>query len=98
MNRLEGKVAIVTGGASGIGRATALLFAEAGAQVVVADIDGAGAEATAKEITRTGAAAVAVQGDVSAEEDCRRIARTAVDTYGGLHVLFNNAGIIRRTT
>ncbi|MFI7114272.1 SDR family NAD(P)-dependent oxidoreductase [Nonomuraea sp. NPDC050227] len=98
MNRLDGKVAIVTGGASGIGRATALLFAEAGAQVVVADIDGAGAEATAKEITRTGAAAVAVQGDVSAEEDCRRITRTAVDTYGGLHVLFNNAGIIRRTT
>ncbi|GGS76193.1 SDR family NAD(P)-dependent oxidoreductase [Nonomuraea spiralis] len=98
MNRLDGKVAIVTGGASGIGRATALLFAEAGAQVVVADIDGAGAEETAKQIVASGAAAVAVQGDVSAEEDCRRIVRTAVDTYGGLHVLFNNAGIIRRTT
>ncbi|NUP61437.1 MAG: SDR family oxidoreductase [Nonomuraea sp.] len=97
MNRLDGKVAIVTGGASGIGRATALLFAEAGAKVVVADIDGAGAEETVREIEKTGQA-VAVQGDVSAEEDCRRIVRTAVDAFGGLHVLFNNAGIIRRTT
>ncbi|MEU7001179.1 SDR family NAD(P)-dependent oxidoreductase [Nonomuraea sp. NPDC046570] len=93
MNTLTGKVAIVTGGASGIGRATALLFAEEGAQVVVADIDGAGAEAVAKEI-----GGLAVQADVSSPEDCRRIVRTAVDGFGGLHVLFNNAGIIRRTT
>lgn len=93
MNTLTGKVAIVTGGASGIGRATALLFAEEGAQVVVADIDGAGAEAVAKEI-----GGLAVQADVSSPEDCRRIVQTAVDGFGGLHVLFNNAGIIRRAT
>ncbi|MBB6351328.1 SDR family NAD(P)-dependent oxidoreductase [Nonomuraea muscovyensis] len=97
MNTLAGKVAIVTGGASGIGRATALLFAREGARVVVADIDGAGAEATAAQAVPEGSA-VAVRADVSRPEDCRRIVATAVDTFGGLHVLFNNAGIIRRTT
>ncbi|MFD1937673.1 SDR family NAD(P)-dependent oxidoreductase [Nonomuraea mangrovi] len=100
MNTLEGKVAIVTGGASGIGRATALVFAREGAKVVVADIDGPGAEATAGQIATEvgGTPAVAVRADVSDPEDCRRIVQTAVDTFGGLHVLFNNAGIIRRTT
>ncbi|MFI6498832.1 SDR family NAD(P)-dependent oxidoreductase [Nonomuraea typhae] len=93
MSMLDGKVAIVTGGASGIGRATATLFAKEGAKVVVADIDAAGAEAVAREIGGT-----AVQADVSQPQDCERIVRTAVETYGGLHVLFNNAGIIRRTT
>ncbi|MEU0567450.1 SDR family NAD(P)-dependent oxidoreductase [Nonomuraea sp. NPDC005983] len=103
MNTLEGKVAIVTGGASGIGRATALLFARHGARVVVADIDGAGAEATVQQIAATveetsGPRAVAVRADVADSEDCRRVVETAVSTFGGLHVLFNNAGIIRRTT
>ncbi|MEV0202368.1 SDR family oxidoreductase [Nonomuraea sp. NPDC050691] len=97
--QLEGKVAIVTGGASGIGRATALLFAEEGARVVVADIDGEGAGTTAALIndTRPGVA-VAVRADVSAPDDCRHVVETATGTFGGLHVLFNNAGIIRRTT
>lgn len=97
MNTLAGKVAIVTGGASGIGRATALLFAREGARVVVADIDGEAAEAVAAQAVPEGSA-VAVRGDVSRPEDCARIVRAAVDTFGGLHVLFNNAGIIRRTT
>ncbi|GAA2398092.1 SDR family NAD(P)-dependent oxidoreductase [Nonomuraea africana] len=100
MNTLEGKIAIVTGGASGIGRATALTFAREGARVVVADIDGPGAEATVEQIAAVAGdkAAVAVRADVSDSDDCRRIVQTALDTFGGLHVLFNNAGIIRRTT
>ncbi|MEV4898753.1 SDR family oxidoreductase [Nonomuraea sp. NPDC055795] len=93
MSTLDGKVAIVTGGASGIGRATAILFAKEGAKVVVADVDAAGARAVAEEIGGT-----AVPADVSQPKDCELIVRTAVETYGGLHVLFNNAGIIRRTT
>ncbi|MBB5076607.1 SDR family NAD(P)-dependent oxidoreductase [Nonomuraea endophytica] len=93
MSTLDGKVAIVTGGASGIGRATAILFAKEGAKVVVADVDAAGARAVAEEVGGT-----AVQADVSQPKDCEQIVRTAVETYGGLHVLFNNAGIIRRTT
>lgn len=100
MNTLEGKIAIVTGGASGIGRATALTFARAGAMVVVADRDGPGAEATVEQIAAVAGdkAAVAVRADVSDSDDCRRIVQTALDTFGALHVLFNNAGIIRRTT
>ncbi|WP_084958940.1 SDR family NAD(P)-dependent oxidoreductase [Thermoactinospora rubra] len=93
MKALDGKVAIVTGGASGIGRATARLFAQEGARVVVADLDGEGARRVAAEI-----GGVAVQADVSRPEDCERVVAAAVDAYGGLHVLFNNAGIIRRTT
>ncbi|MBB4920055.1 SDR family NAD(P)-dependent oxidoreductase [Streptosporangium saharense] len=97
-NALGGKVAIVTGGASGIGQATALLFGRQGAAVVVADIDGQGAERVAREIEAGGGRAVGVETDVAAEADCARAVRTAVETFGGLHVVFNNAGIIRRST
>ncbi|GAA3441567.1 SDR family NAD(P)-dependent oxidoreductase [Planomonospora venezuelensis] len=98
MTALPGKVAIVTGAASGIGRATALLFAREGAAVVAADIDGPGASAVAAEIEAAGGRAAGVRADVAAEPDCERVVRTAVESFGGLHVLFNNAGIIRRTT
>ncbi|MGW1994574.1 SDR family NAD(P)-dependent oxidoreductase [Embleya sp. NPDC001921] len=93
---LHGKVAIVTGGGSGIGRATALMFAAEGADVVIADIDAAAATRTAEEITARGSRAVGVKADVSAEADCASVVSTAVQSFGGLHVLFNNAGIIRR--
>lgn len=96
MNALQGKVAIVTGGASGIGRATAVLFAREGAEVLIADV--ADAAGVAREIVEAGGRAIAVQADVSRDADCARVVATAVETYGGLHVLFNNAGIIRRTT
>ncbi|GII92894.1 SDR family NAD(P)-dependent oxidoreductase [Sinosporangium siamense] len=94
--KLKDKVAIVTGGASGIGRATAILFAREGAAVVVADIDAAGAASAAEEIVASGGRAVPVTADVSDDDDCARIVATATDTFGHLHVLFNNAGIIRR--
>ncbi|MER5355055.1 SDR family NAD(P)-dependent oxidoreductase [Kitasatospora sp. NPDC002551] len=93
---LRNKVAIVTGGASGIGRATARLFAAEGAAVVVADLADAGE--VVREIEAAGGRAVAVRADVSSETDCERVVTIAVETYGALHVLFNNAGIIRRQT
>ncbi|WP_020525502.1 SDR family NAD(P)-dependent oxidoreductase [Catelliglobosispora koreensis] len=96
MNMLQDKVAIVTGGASGIGRATAVLFAREGAAVVIADIADAGD--VVQEITAAGGQAIAVQADVSEDQDCARVVAAAVERFGGLHVLFNNAGIIRRTT
>lgn len=88
--RLAGKSAIVTGAGSGFGAATARLFAEAGARVVVADIDGPAAHHVADEI---GDAAVAVTCDVTRDDDTRRMIATAVDTFGGLDVLVNNAGV-----
>ncbi|MFI9589340.1 SDR family NAD(P)-dependent oxidoreductase [Nonomuraea sp. NPDC052265] len=98
VHTLAGQTAIVTGGASGIGRATASLFARHGAAVVVADIDGEGASKIAAEIGAAGGRAVAVTADIASEAGCRHVVQTAVDAFGGLQVLFNNAGIIRRTT
>ncbi|MFF0739758.1 SDR family NAD(P)-dependent oxidoreductase [Streptomyces sp. NPDC004111] len=90
---LTGKRALVTGGGAGIGRATAVLLGELGARVVVADIDTDGGEATAKE-----AGGTFVRCDVSRRADCERAVATAQDELGGVDVLFNNAGIIRRST
>jgi NAD(P)-dependent dehydrogenase (short-subunit alcohol dehydrogenase family) len=87
MGLLEGRRAVVTGGASGIGRAACLGFAAQGATVAVLDIDGDGAEATAKEVDGT---AVAV--DVTDAEALRRAVDTAVEHLGGLSILVNNAG------
>jgi NAD(P)-dependent dehydrogenase (short-subunit alcohol dehydrogenase family) len=95
---LAGKVTLVTGGASGIGRATALLFGREGAAVVVVDIDRAGGEAVARAIDSEGGRAVFETADVTRAADCERAVGRAVREFGGLHVLFNNAGIIRRTT
>jgi NAD(P)-dependent dehydrogenase (short-subunit alcohol dehydrogenase family) len=95
---LDGKRALITGGASGIGRATALLFGREGAAVVVADVDEAGGRAVAGEIEAAGGRAVFVRCNVTQSQDCRRAVEQAVASFGGLDVLFNNAGIIRRTS
>lgn len=93
MSTLQGKRAVVTGGASGIGRATAELMSEMGALVAVVDRDEAGAKTVAE-----GIGGIAVATDVASAADCERAVATAVETFGGLDVLVNNAGIIRRST
>lgn len=94
---LVGKVALVTGGASGIGRATALLFGHEGAAVVVHDIRDEG-RATAEAIVAGGGRACFVRGDVTRATDCEAAVQKALTEFGGLHVLVNNAGIIRRAS
>lgn len=91
--RLKDKVAIVTGGASGFGRGMALRFAEEGAKVVVADINGKGAENVAREI---GAGAVAVAVDVSRKADIDAMVEAAMDAYGRVDIMVNNAGFTHR--
>jgi NAD(P)-dependent dehydrogenase (short-subunit alcohol dehydrogenase family) len=93
MARLDGKVAVITGAGSGIGRVAASLFASEGARVVVADVNADHAAAAVEEITSTGGSATAVTVDVSDESQVSAMVAAAVTTYGGLHVLFNNAGI-----
>lgn len=94
MGRLDGRVALITGAGSGIGKASALLFASEGAAVVCADIDEASCRATADEIRAAGGEATAVVADVSSDADVSAMVHIAEDTFGGLHVLFNNAGIM----
>jgi len=96
--QLEGKVAVVTGGGSGIGRATALLFAREGAAVAVVDLDGARAQAVAQKIGTEGGQALAVRCDVSQAADCQRAIQETIAAFGRLDILFNNAGIIRRAS
>ncbi len=96
MDTLKHKRALITGGASGIGRATALLFAEAGAAVALADINDTQGQATAQEIVESGGQAFFIHCDVTRAEDCQRAVQHAVARLGGLDILFNNAGIIRR--
>jgi NAD(P)-dependent dehydrogenase (short-subunit alcohol dehydrogenase family) len=91
--RLENKVALITGGGSGIGKASSLLFAKEGAKVVVVDLKQETAEETAKEIRERGGDARAFAADVSKAKDSEAMVRFAEEQYGALHVAFNNAGV-----
>jgi NAD(P)-dependent dehydrogenase (short-subunit alcohol dehydrogenase family) len=94
MGKLDGKVALVTGGASGFGEATAALWAKEGAQVMVVDISEPGARRVADTIRKAGGRAEAVRADVARAEDARAMVQAAVQAFGRLDVLFNNAGIL----
>ncbi|MEU1269810.1 glucose 1-dehydrogenase [Streptomyces sp. NPDC005799] len=93
---LDGRSVIVTGAGSGIGRATALAFAAEGSRVLVADLNEEGAHATVKDIEQAGGTAVAVVGDLSEQAVVDRVTETAVERFGGVDVLVNNAGIMDR--
>ncbi len=93
--RLDGKVALVTGAARGIGRAIAMRLARLGATVVVNDLDGEGARATAEEIAHEGGKALAIPANVTVSAEVQAMVEQTVEQLGGLHILVNNAGITR---
>ncbi len=92
--RLQDKVAVITGGSSGIGYYTSLLFAQEGAAVVVADINDEGGHNTVKEITEAGGKAIYIRADVSKAADCEAMVAAAEQNFGKLNILFNNAGLM----
>ncbi|MEA2557846.1 MAG: hypothetical protein QOG88_1384 [Actinomycetota bacterium] len=92
--RLQGKVALITGGASGMGRVASMLFAAEGADVVLTDLNDDVGEATAAEIADAGGRALYVHADVSREDEAKSMVQAAVERFGGLHVLYNNAGVM----
>ncbi len=96
--QLIDKVALITGGASGIGHATAELFAREGAAVVVADINRSSGEQVIEKIANAGQRARFLPCDVTRTSDCKKVVEYALEQFGRLDILFNNAGIIRRAT
>jgi NAD(P)-dependent dehydrogenase (short-subunit alcohol dehydrogenase family) len=95
MSRVDGKIAIVTGGAHGIGRAVAQMLADEGAQVAVTDVDDQAGQETVKHVVEAGGEAAFFDHDVTLEEDWERVVREVTDTFGRPDVLVNNAGIYR---
>lgn len=95
LEELQGRVAVVTGGASGLGLAMARRFAAEGMKVLVADVEEGPADVAAREIRASGGEALAVQVDVAQAEDVERLAATAYDVFGAVHVLCNNAGVVK---
>jgi len=91
--RLKGKVALITGAGSGIGRSTALLFAEEGAKVAVNDLSEERGRETVQEIVSRGGDAIFVRADVTKEDEVKRMVEETLEKYGQIDVLFNNAGI-----
>jgi len=92
------KVAIVTGGASGIGRATAFLFARQGATVVIADMSETAGQAVAQQIVENRGRAIFMRTDVTKPADCQSVVERTIGEFGKIDILFNNAGIIRRAS
>ena len=96
--QLADKVALITGGASGIGRATSLLFAREGATVVIADLNAQAGQAVVNDITQSGGRAWFESADVTRATDCHQMVDRTLREFGKIDILFNNAGIIRRAT
>ena len=92
--RLKGKVALITGAASGIGRESALLFAKEGAQIVGCDVNDSDGQETVQQITSVGGEAIYVHADVSKSAECENMITEAEKSFGKLNILFNNAGIM----
>ena len=92
--KLKSKTALITGGSSGIGKETSLLFANEGANVIVVDINESEGNKVVAEIVDAGGRAVFCKADVSSPEDCEAMIKCAENEYGGLNILFNNAGIM----
>src|SRR5438105_3976161 len=93
MKYLENKVAIVTGGGSGIGKAIALLYASEGAKIVISDVNEQGGNETVSEIKSKGGDAIFVKADTSKPDDSKNVVEKAVKQFGGLHIAVNNAGV-----
>src|SRR5947207_3932611 len=92
--RLRDKVAVITGAGMGMGREAAVLFAEEGARVVVADIDARAAKETVERVEQAGGQALAVVGDGAVEADVRRVIEEGCRRFGRLDILYNNAGLL----
>jgi NAD(P)-dependent dehydrogenase (short-subunit alcohol dehydrogenase family) len=96
MTTLDGATAVITGSASGIGRGAALAMARRGSRMVLGDIDGAGVDAVAEEIRAAGGRAVAVQVDVTRQDDFERLRDAALTEFGRVDVVMNNVGVLTR--